>query len=342
MTDLQDNVFNAVQPRSAAKLKLWRYAGLMLTYRCNASCRFCYYHCGPDAGGLMPTETAIAAWKALRRLAGDAAKVHLTGGEPFLYFDRLLDICQEARRCGLGGADYVETNAGWLSNETEARHRLKALNDTGLQRLKISCDIFHEEFVPIEKVRSLTHIARELLGSDRVHVRWENDMLKPFAFAEMPEAVRVELMTEAMHRQAGRFTGRAAVLLGPLCASQTLNELTGLNCQNAILGAKGVHIDSFGNVFSGQCSGMTLGNVNTTDLDVLWKAFDPCAMDFWRTLTIDGPCGFLDQAHVAGYAPRRYYASKCHLCADIRGFFFDKGLYLPIIYPKECYGKQSG
>jgi organic radical activating enzyme len=339
MLNLQDNVFNARQSPSAAKLKLWRYAGLMLTYRCNAACRFCYYYCGPGAGGLMPTETALEAWAALRRLAGDGARVHLTGGEPFLVFERLLEICEQAQQRGWGGADYVETNAGWVADEAEARYRLKALKAAGLHRLKISWDVFHEEFVPVEKVRFLVRAARELLGDERVLVRWEKHLEALTGVAAMTEAERQTLLAGAMAADAGRFTGRAAEAMAPLCADKTLAALGGLNCREALLGAKGVHIDPAGNVFSGQCSGMTVGNITATPLDVLWKGFDPERAAFWRTLYERGPGGFIDEAQAEGYAIRPFYAAKCHLCADIRGFFFDNGLYLPIIYPKECYGK---
>ena len=339
MVELQDNVFNARQGRDASKLKLWRYAGLMLTYRCNAACRFCYYHCSPDAGGLMPTEMAMEAWAALRRLAGDGAGVHLTGGEPFLVFERLLEICEQAQRRGWGGADYVETNAGWVADEAEARYRLNALKAAGLHRLKISWDVFHEEFVPVEKVRFLVRAARELLGAERVLVRWEKHLDALTGVAAMAEAERQALLAGAMAADAGRFTGRAAEALGPLCADKTIAELGGLNCREALLGAKGVHIDPAGNVFSGQCSGMTVGNVNTSPLETLWKGFDPERGAFWQTLFERGPDGFIAEAQAAGYAIRPFYATKCHLCADIRGFFFDKGLYLPIICPKECYGK---
>jgi len=287
----------------------------------------------------MPTEMALEAWAALQRLAGSEAKVHLTGGEPFLVFDRLLDICQQAQQRGLGGADYVETNAGWVSEETEARHRLKALDATGLGRLKISWDAFHEEFVPVEKVRFLVQAAREILGPERVLVRWQKYLDHPGTIGTMNEADRSSVLAGMMAQDAGRFTGRAAEVLGPLLATKTVPELATINCQGAILGAKGVHIDPYGNVFSGQCSGMAVGNVNTTELDTLWKAFDPETSEFWRTLYAEGPAGFITQAQASGYILRSFYASKCHLCADIRRFFFDKGLYLPIIYPKECYGR---
>ena len=98
MYEFNDNLFNHRQQRHQRKLKLWRYAGLMLTYRCTAACRFCYYYCCPQAGGLMSPDTAIGAWEGLVRIAGDNARIHITGGEPFLYFDRLAEILQQAQQ----------------------------------------------------------------------------------------------------------------------------------------------------------------------------------------------------------------------------------------------------
>lgn len=339
MVNLEDNVFNARRRRGQARLKLWRYAGLLLTYRCNAACRFCYYYCHPQAGGLMATETALAAWAALRRLAGDNARVHLTGGEPFLVFDRLLEICEQAQRQGLGGADYVETNAGWVTDEAEARRRIAALDAAGLNRLKISWDLFHAEFVPVEKVLFLVLAAREILGEARVLVRWEHHLDEPMDTAHLSVEAQRAAMAEAMSDDGGRFTGRAAELLAPLKATRTIEELSAQTCQKALLGAKGVHIDPYGNVFSGQCSGMAVGNVNTTPLDTLWKGFDPQRAAFWKDLYAAGPCGLLDEARQVGYENLRFYASKCHLCSEIRRFYFDKGHYLPIICPDDCYGK---
>jgi hypothetical protein len=105
------------------------------------------------------------------------------------------------------------------------------------------------------------------------------------------------------------------------------------------LGAKGVHIDPFGNVFSGTCSGIIIGNVNKTGLDDIWKQFGPAGNEFISTLFNFGPYGLLEEAGKLGYknAKVKVYVSKCHLCASIRQFFFDNGLEESIIGPTECY-----
>ncbi|MHC4288941.1 MAG: radical SAM protein [Planctomycetota bacterium] len=341
MLKLQDNLFNARRSRDQSKLKLWRYAGLMLTYRCSAACRFCYYYCSPQAGGLMSADTAIQSWEGLVRIAGNSAKVHITGGEPFLYFDRLEQILRQAGRLGLTPLDFIETNAGVWTSEAELRDQLRLLDGLGLDRLKVSWDAYHEEFIDIEKVRQFVHIARQVLGQARVLVRWEKHLAAPTQIRTQDSSRQREILLESMQSDSCRFTGRAAEELAPLLARHPLDYFHGRHCQKALLGSKGVHIDPFGNVFNGQCSGMILGNVNQTPLDALWCEFEPDRTPFWDILYKKGPIGFLDSPSGGDYPQREKYASKCHLCTDIRRFFFDKGIYSVIINPHDCYGNTS-
>jgi MoaA/NifB/PqqE/SkfB family radical SAM enzyme len=113
MIELSENIYNGLTTRSEPKFKLWRSAGLLLTYKCNCACEFCYYNCRPEKDGLMPVDTAISAWQSLKTIAGDSAKIHFTGGEPFLYWDRLQEILQEAKSRKLAKVDLIETNAFW-------------------------------------------------------------------------------------------------------------------------------------------------------------------------------------------------------------------------------------
>lgn len=341
MLKLQDNLFNARRPRDQSKLKLWRYAGLMLTYRCSAACRFCYYYCSPQASGLMSVDTAIQSWEGLVRLAGENAKIHITGGEPFLYFDRLAQICKRASQLGLAPLDSIETNAGTWNSSAELTDQLRFLDDCGLDRLKVSWDAFHEEFIEIDKVRRFIHIARDVLGPDHVLVRWEKHLTQPTRIQEEGSEGKKTILLAALAADSCRFTGRAAEALAPLVARHPAENFRGQNCQKALLGCKGVHIDPDGNVFNGQCSGMIVGNVNQTPLDVLWRVFEPDRADFWKVLYEEGPFGLLGQAQGDGFHPQNKYASKCHLCTDIRRFFFDKGIYSTIIGPHDCYGNHN-
>ncbi len=339
MTELSENIYNSRAVRNEPKFKLWRSAGLLLTYKCNCVCEFCYYNCDPEKNGLMPVDTAISAWRSLKILAGDRAKIHITGGEPFLYWERLQEILEEAGNQNLGKVDLIETNGFWATNEKVIRQRLKRLDELGMNRLKVSTDPFHQEYVDIKLIRRLAAIATEVLGPERVLVRWQKYLDDPAEMKSLSPAEREQKYISAMKDYPCRFTGRAAGRLAELAALKPVERLVSVNCKSDFLGTKGVHIDPFGNVFSGTCSGIIFGNVNRTKLEDIWKQFGPDVNKFISTLFNFGPYGLLDEPGWLGYKQAKVYASKCHLCTSIRQFFVNSGLEESIFGPVECYRK---
>ena len=285
----------------------------------------------------MPVDTAINAWGSLKSLAGDAAKIHITGGEPFLYWDRLQQILREGQKQKLGIVDLIETNGFWAENEKEIRQKLKALDELGMHKLKISCDLFHQEYVDIERVRRLAHIAEELLGTERLQVRWRKYLDSPVETKKLSLSQRNERFVDTIKEYPCRFTGRAATKLAQLVDHKPIQAFESKNCKSSFLGAKGVHIDPFGNVFSGTCSGIILANINQTSLEDIWKWFVPAGNELIQALFESGPAGFSKNIEKHGYKADDTYASKCHLCTHARGFCFDHGLYKDVIGPAECY-----
>jgi MoaA/NifB/PqqE/SkfB family radical SAM enzyme len=298
----------------------------------------------------MPVEMAINVWRSLKELAGDNAKIHITGGEPFLYWERLLEIIQEARKHKLGLVDMIETNGFWATDGKIVVERLKTLDEIGMSRLKISCDPFHQEYVDIEPVRRLAQTAKEMLGSERVLVRWEKYLDNPIEMQNVTETGRDGRYVEALKGYPCRFTGRAAGHIAELIAKETVEKISKTNgstispsraksrdCRGAFLDAKGVHIDPYGNVFSGTCSGIIVGNVSQRPLSEIWRNWQPSNDTLIGTLFNLGPVGLLDEAIKLGYKPKEHYAGRCHLCTSVRQFFFEKGLYESVIGPAECY-----
>ena len=134
-----------------------------------------------------------------------------------------------------------------------------------------------------------------------------------------------------------RFTGRAAGKLAELVARKPLKELKAANCKTDFLGAKGIHIDPYGNVFSGTCSGIIIGNISRTPLEDMWKQFSPEQNEIVDTLFNLGSAGLLDKFPDSGYRPADAYADKCHLCTSVRQSLFDKGIGKSIIGPPDVY-----
>lgn len=337
MFDLSENIFNRTLARNERKFKLWRSAGLLLTYQCNASCEFCYYHCTPNKGGLMPVEMCLAAWHSLRELAGETAKIHLTGGEPFLNWDHLVAILAEGRRQQLGPVDLVETNGFWATSERLVAERLDTLLGLGVQRLKVSIDPFHQEYVDIEPAGMLARKALKMFGPENVLVRWEKYLTQPVDMKDLSVAQRDKIYLETFREFPFRFTGRSADHLACLLASKRADAFSDSNCKADFLGAKGVHIDPYGNVFSGTCSGIILGNINERPLAEMWRRFSPQRDDLIGTLCEQGPYGLLERAESVGYRPLDAYADKCHFCTHIRQFLLDCGAETQVIGPVDCY-----
>ena len=353
MVSLSEHVYNQGLRHSEAKFKLWTSAGLLLTYKCNAACEFCYYHCSPQKGGLMPVEAAVAAWQSLKVLAGERAKIHLTGGEPFLYWEHLVSILEEGKKGGLGPVDLIETNGFWATSEHLVRERLQNLKSLGVQRLKVSVDPFHQEYVDIEPVQRLAHLAKETFGVASVLVRWEEYLNQrsnikdqeskmayvqtyyehPFRFTGRAAGHPAELIIESGNGRMGEW---ANVAVSPFRRFATSSSQ---NCLADFLGAKGVHIDPYGNVFSGTCSGIIVGNINQRPLENIWRQFHPQRDEFIRTLCEKGPCGLLEQAKTIGYEALPAYADKCHLCTHVRQFFLENHVVPDVIGPADCYSQ---
>jgi len=334
---LADNSYNAALTRNDPKFKLWRNAGLLITYKCNAECEFCYYNCSPSRGGLMPTDTVLSIWHSLKSLAENNEKLHLTGGEPFLYYEHLIDILTQAKRQNLTPLDLIETNAYWAADEKIILDKLKQLDDLGMHRLKISCDPFHQEYIDIALVRRLAQTGAELLGPERVLVRWQKYLDEPMDIKNLPEAERAEMYLQAMKDYPCRLTGRAAANLALLRDLKAPEEFINKNCKHAFLGAKGVHIDPFGNVFSGTCSGIILGNVNRTPLEEIWQNFHPRHDEIIKTLFESGPYGLLEKFPQLEKLKSETFADKCHLCTTARQRLFENRIAPDTIGPAECY-----
>jgi hypothetical protein len=211
-----------------------------------------------------------------------------------------------------------------------------------VQRLKISVDPFHQEYVDIEPVRRLAAAAKSMLGLDRVLVRWEKYLGDSrFQISDFRLGERDRVYVESYRDYPFRFNGRAAEHLAGLLASTPAEALGRMNCLAGFLGAKGVHIDPHGNVFSGTCSGIVLGNICQAPLEEIWKAFHPGQIELVRTLCERGPCGLLEKAKSLGYKELPAYADKCHLCTHIRQFLFERHAEPAVIGPTDCYAPTA-
>jgi MoaA/NifB/PqqE/SkfB family radical SAM enzyme len=132
---------------------------LILTNKCNAACRHCGFACGPDKNETMTVKDALFYIEAAKSFPS-LKMVCLTGGEPFLYYDRVVDIMAHAFKQGL--TSEIVTNCFWAENYEISFGKLKRLRELGLVNFVTSLDDFHLEYIPVDNIKNAIRVAVDI------------------------------------------------------------------------------------------------------------------------------------------------------------------------------------
>jgi organic radical activating enzyme len=134
--------------------------GLYITNKCNITCRHCSVNSGPTESTRLFIDDVLESIPTA--VDKEIIKgIHVSGGEPFLYQSDLQRLASEAERLGilLG----INTNAFWAKNLDKAHKVLDSM--PGITQLMISTDIYHEEFIPLDRIKyaSIAGLERGLI-----------------------------------------------------------------------------------------------------------------------------------------------------------------------------------
>lgn len=288
-----------------------------MTYWCPAQCACCYLSCGPAAPGPeMSVEFALALWESLQSASPHGCRVHLTGGEPFGDWPRLIEVCRRARSQGLGPLQKVETNGYWATDDARTRQRLRELSAAGMQRLAISCDPYHQRFVPLDRVRRLAELAEATLGPAAVQVRWRDWLADGCDTADLSQQHFDSLLRRYLPLGRERLCGRGADLWD-LVEPKKGPQLADESCRAPLLRSRHVHVDGDGVVMPGTCAGISLGRFVPGRVSIagLWRQLelDHASRPVLGALVAGGPRRLAAMAAVGeGPAPRP--TGGCSLC----------------------------
>jgi hypothetical protein len=81
--------------------------------------------------------------------------ISFTAGEPFLYFDDLLELVALCSEHGI--YTRIVTNSFWAATADLARQRLELLKQSGLCQLRLSYSRWHQEHVPRSNILHAAH-----------------------------------------------------------------------------------------------------------------------------------------------------------------------------------------
>jgi MoaA/NifB/PqqE/SkfB family radical SAM enzyme len=139
--------------------------GLVMTEQCPVGCRHCLSPHTTEVPDL-PTLEAHLTWMAKVARVDRVKSLSITGGEPFLYFRRLLELVDGCRTLGL--RTMVITSAYWATSGEVAGDKLTQLAHAGLTSITVSTDEYHQEYVPLANVSRVLKAARECGLSPKV------------------------------------------------------------------------------------------------------------------------------------------------------------------------------
>jgi MoaA/NifB/PqqE/SkfB family radical SAM enzyme len=276
--------------------------------------------------------------RELKKLGFTGMNLHFGGGEPFFNYKHLIECMEVAKEEGMLPLGKLETNGFWCKNEKLARERLHEIKGYGIGRLSISCDPFHQEYIPIETIQQAERIATEILGEDVVRVVPRELLDNPFDMMALSHDEKTEVFREVLSRYPMRIMGRAAKQLAHLVEKFPKEKFVNEHCGRKLMWKGSIHIDPYGNVFPSVCAGINVGNATETPLSKIHGDFDYDAHPMVKTLVEKGPLPLMEEAIERGFADKKEgYATKCHLCYEARCFFWEQGMYHDEIGPGEVY-----
>lgn len=309
-------------------------AGLLLTYKCTARCRHCETCSGPSKDGVISIRDADRIVRDLKEVG--VRKIHLTGGEPFLYQERLfkvLHLIQDA--FGPMCRPEIQTNGFWCTDKGVVETKYNSLE--GLCCFVCaSIDPFHFEWVPMDRVRRCLNLAATAFDVHNAH--FDSDLSDYARNLRLTCSEAIEMEGDYI-----KYVSNAAFSLAPFVPGHPPETFSQTNCRESLLGGDSIHIDHYGNIVPGdECWGITLGNA-LQDSGSLRSIIEGSRSGHLRNATIDvlvesGPWGLYLKARELGYEPlARGYATACHLCYMVRTYLFKNGHCIEALGPEELY-----
>jgi MoaA/NifB/PqqE/SkfB family radical SAM enzyme len=285
---------------------------LVLTWKCNASCGHCSTSCGPYRPESLHKEEILRLMSEAALIDdGEPLYFHLTGGEPFLNFDLLLETVRHG--ASLQGEVSCVTNAYWAKSAEVARQKLGALREAGLTALAVSISRFHQRYVPLRYVRLALEAAASVGLSTELKGAVTTSDLQPGGLRDQwksqLDADEINIFPVVPYLRSGVTLPEEEYYREPGLPPQV--------CPEEILC---VEPDGAAMSCCGQAPStlfLKLGNIRENSLDTLHQRFNEAGRQ--RILRERGPIAFAQAAIAAGlgHRLREGYAGPCDLCVHI-------------------------
>lgn len=279
---------------------------ILLSYTCNYQCDHCFVWGSPWQTGTFSLPKLTEVLRQAEEL-GSIEQIYFEGGEAFLYYPILVEAVGQAKRHGFSVG--IVSNGYWATSSEDAWIWLQPLVGAGLDRLEISCDLFHGDSEESNGDHAGLNAAAELfLESDIIAVDPPTDL------REATTAARLEDPDPGATLVGGgvMFRGRAAEKLTEGLPRQPWASFTSCPYENLASPSR-IHLDPFGNLHL--CQGLLMGNLFERPLAEIIAGYDSKEHPLVRPLLEGGPAQLVREF---GFGHEPDYVDACHLCYSAR------------------------
>jgi MoaA/NifB/PqqE/SkfB family radical SAM enzyme len=262
------------------------------------------------------------------------------GGETLLFPDLLFSVIREVKKFKVSRVSVI-TNGFWGENEEIARKYARNMKKAGLDKLIVSVDAFHQEFIRLKTIKTVLQAAKDArIENIEIDAKVLGALEEDNVFNERTKALLKEIRGDFnvdIDIKPVSLCGRAAYTLARYLPSKGIpkERCSSLHYYGSLREPTGIEIEPNGWVWI--CAGVAIGNAKTDALSRILQRYDSEKNPIIRILVDEGPAGLLKLATEKGYKPLKGYADKCHLCFRVRSFL--RPYFPEILVVDNCYSE---
>jgi MoaA/NifB/PqqE/SkfB family radical SAM enzyme len=297
----------------------------VVTYLCNSKCRHCQLGEEEERKRFASCIDETKAVEITRKVGKKYSpkSIMTFGGEPLLYPKIVYAIHKEAKKTGIPVREVI-TNGFWSADAEKVEEIATNLVKSGVNKVSISVDCFHQEFIPLEIVKKT---AESLVKAGIGRISWNpcwivsKDHNNIFNRKTKNILRRLkDLRIECSEGNNVQPEGRATLWLKDFLPPKTRmpkGKCGDIPYTEALDSIHTVCVEPDGRIAI--CKELYIGNTFKTDIVDIIENYDPFGIPEARAIVENGIDGLMNWAKERDVEPDpKGYYSICHLCVDIR------------------------